>query len=97
MSIMTRNQFSYKTTGYLPGVLKIILSKCLLKNCPKMVDALYNISQWEVFLRILYNELIKSSKQIETLNNKLEEIYKQIQMAVQMRTAVPTRQVCSNF
>ena len=62
-------------------------------NCSKMVAALYNISQWEVFLRILYNELIKSSKQIETLNNKLEEIYKQIQMAVQMRTAVPTRQV----
>lgn len=61
--------------------------------CTKMVAALYNISQWEVFLRILYNELIKSSKQIETLNNKLEEIYKQIQMAVQMRTAVPTRQV----
>ena len=64
--------------------------------CTKMVAALYNISQWEVFLRILYNELIKSSKQIETLNNKLEEIYKQIQMAVQMRTAVPTRQVRYN-
>jgi len=63
----------------------------------KMVAALYNISQWEVFLRILYNELIKSSKQIETLNNKLEEIYKQIQMAVQMRTAVPTRQVYPLF
>ena len=62
-----------------------------------MVDALYNISQWEVFLRILYNELIKSSKQIETLNNKLGEIYKQIQMAVQMRTAVPTRQVCNQL
>lgn len=63
----------------------------------KMVAALYNISQWEVFLRILYNELIKSSKQIETLNQKLEEIYKQIQMAVQMRTAVPTRQVYPLF
>ena len=46
----------------------------------KMKAALYNITQWEVFLRILYNELIKSSKQIETLNTKLEENYKQIQL-----------------
>ena len=55
-------------------------------------DALYNIAQWEVFLRIIYNELIKSSHQISTLNGKLDEIYQQIQMAVQTRTAVPTRQ-----
>ena len=48
----------------------------------KMMDALYNISQWEVFLRILYNELIKSSKQIETLNNKLADNYKQIQLGI---------------
>ena len=46
----------------------------------KMKGALYNIVQWEVFLRILFNELIKSSKQIETLNNKLDENYKQIQL-----------------
>jgi hypothetical protein len=63
----------------------------------KMKGALYNIIQWEVFLRILFNELIKSSKQIETLNNKLDENYKQIQLAVQMRTAVPTRQVYPLF
>ena len=51
-----------------------------LADMDKMMDALYNISQWEVFLRILYNELIKSSKQIETLNNKLADNYKQIQL-----------------
>jgi len=68
-----------------------------LADMDKMMDALYNISQWEVFLRILYNELIKSSKQIETLNNKLADNYKQIQLAVQMRTAVPTRQVYPLF
>ena len=44
----------------------------------KMSDALYNITQWEVFLRILYNELVKSAKQIEVLNEKLAENYKQI-------------------
>jgi len=61
------------------------------------LDALYNIAQWEVFLRIIYNELIKSSHQIQTLNRKLDEIYKQIQSAVQTRTAVPTRQVYPLF
>ena len=50
-----------------------------ISDMDKMMDALYNISQWEVFLRILYNELIKSSKQIETLNNKLADNYQQIQ------------------
>ena len=60
-------------------------------------DALYNIAQWEVFLRIIYNELIKSSHQIQTLNLKLDEIYKHIQSAVQTRTAVPTRQVYPLF
>ena len=51
-----------------------------ISDMDKMMDALYNIAQWEVFLRILYNELIKSSKQIETLNNKLADNYKQIQL-----------------
>ena len=53
-----------------------------IENIDKMQGALYNIVQWEVFLRILYNELIKSSKQIETLNNKLDENYKQIQLGL---------------
>jgi len=63
----------------------------------KMKDALYNIEQWEVFLRIIYNELIMSSHQINTLNVKLGEIYAQIQTAVQTRTAVPTRHVYPLF
>ena len=30
------------------------------ENMDKIHDALYNIAQWEVFLRIIYNELVKS-------------------------------------
>lgn len=67
------------------------------ENMDKIHDALYNIAQWEVFLRIIYNELVKSSHQVDTLTEKLNAAFECIQNAVQQRTAVPTNQVYPLF
>ncbi|XP_078397457.1 cilia- and flagella-associated protein 206 [Cetorhinus maximus] len=63
----------------------------------KLKEALYNVRQHEVFLRIIVAEIVTCAKQIEMLQHQLNKRMLDLNAVVKSKSAVPTAQVYPHF
>uniref|UniRef100_UPI00398F4DAE cilia- and flagella-associated protein 206 isoform X2 n=1 Tax=Pristiophorus japonicus TaxID=55135 RepID=UPI00398F4DAE len=63
----------------------------------KLKEALFNVRQHEVFLRIIVTEIITSAKQIDVLLCQLNKRMEDLNAIVKSKAAVPTAQVYPHF
>ncbi|XP_072355892.1 cilia- and flagella-associated protein 206 isoform X1 [Scyliorhinus torazame] len=63
----------------------------------KLKEALYNVRQHEVFLRIVVTEIITCAKQVEMLQHQLNIRMLDLNAVVKSKAAVPTAQVYPHF
>ncbi|XP_059501261.1 cilia- and flagella-associated protein 206 isoform X2 [Stegostoma tigrinum] len=63
----------------------------------KLKEALYNVRQHEVFLRIIVTEIVTCAKQVEQLEHQLERQMLELNDVVKSKAAVPTAQVYPHF
>ncbi|XP_029902991.1 cilia- and flagella-associated protein 206 [Myripristis murdjan] len=60
-------------------------------------QALYNVRQHELFLKVILADVCLCAKQVEALQTKLESQVKLLQEMVHSRSAIPTAQVFPHF
>ncbi|XP_067841008.1 cilia- and flagella-associated protein 206 [Heptranchias perlo] len=63
----------------------------------KLKEALFNVRQHEVFLRIIVAEIVTCAKQVEMLQHQLSKRMEDLNSVVKSKAAVPTAQVYPHF
>ncbi|XP_067882747.1 cilia- and flagella-associated protein 206 [Heterodontus francisci] len=63
----------------------------------KLKEALYNVRQHEVFLRIIMTEIVTCAKQVEMLQYQMNKRMSDLNAVVKSKAAVPTAQVYPHF
>ncbi|XP_042189691.1 cilia- and flagella-associated protein 206 [Callorhinchus milii] len=63
----------------------------------KMKEALFNVRQHEIFLRIISNDIVICAQQVEVLESQLRQQMEELNSIIRTKAAVPTAQVYPHF
>nr|KAF6461617.1 hypothetical protein HJG59_002737 [Molossus molossus] len=83
---------AYRYTAILEKVTNNPLLSVELK--PYMLkELLYNVRQYEIFLKIILSEIITCAQEVKLMTKQLGALLEQLKMNVSSKTAIPTSQV----
>ncbi|XP_036105340.1 cilia- and flagella-associated protein 206 [Molossus molossus] len=87
---------AYRYTAILEKVTNNPLLSVELK--PYMLkELLYNVRQYEIFLKIILSEIITCAQEVKLMTKQLGALLEQLKMNVSSKTAIPTSQVFPIF